>query len=561
MAGPKTKAIAAAPVSTETEGVTLLKPRVRIQAPTINRAMSTVGRSEMATMMAGVAAPYETAASSSRMPLVGNPGPIALSSYHRQNASLARHFFRTDGTLRSAYMQLANAVVGTGPTPNTPFRELLPLWRKFASQVHAGRRIPLGLMIYQNYMGGEITGDALLHLRRPTNPLPDQLIPLHVHPLESERLPYLTTRTSAGNPVITGIEFDEDRHRTAYWLHPVHPNDGGVSFTGSNTPVRFDAADIIHSFRPSREEAERGESRAVAAMVMLWRLHRYFDAEMERKKLVASVPGFLKDKGDEMIDLSAYGGSAEGLRTFIDEIEYAYGSLFHLPSSTDVIFPQVVDSSGNASIFTKLMMLIVCASMGIPYELVSGDWGGVTDRVASIQGGYFKTFVEAERARLNYQTMNPLWHAFVQMCTINKLWEPPEGVAEWRHYEVEWSWPVQSYKHPVQDIQAKLEAMKAGLVDRDTLIRELGYDPETVDIQQCLAMERARILGHHYDSHPVEAPAPGVLGPNGMPVASTPTEKSEQQERVNEIAAKQIENFLAEMEASEADRGILGNPR
>lgn len=50
-----------------------------------------------------------------------------------------------------------------------------------------------------------------------------------------------------------------------------------------------------------------------------------------------------------------------------------------------------------------------------------------------------------------------------------------------------------------------MAAMKAGLIDRDSLIEELGYDPEEVNRRQAMSMRRVRAYGLSYESDSIAA--------------------------------------------------------
>jgi lambda family phage portal protein len=509
-----------------------------VPARSKRRTLSAAGGavSTSRAQMSGVAAPYEQAADNSRLPIAPQMGPVQLGSYQRRNISLTRHFYRTDGTLRSAYNNLAQGVVGTGPVPRTKFRELMALWRVYSRQSDPTGMLPFGLQVHAIYLESELSGDGLVRIR-PRRAEDGLIVPMQLQLLESEFLPFNKTEVlRSGNRVVNGIELDAIDRPTAYWLHRSHPND--TTAWRTDELARVPASEVLHVARPARLGAYRGESRAVAALVSLWRLHGYVDAEMLRKKLAATLAGFIKDSGDN--EPTMPGAASEDVDSLIDFLHWEYGQLIQLPASTDITFPNVQDTSGNAIAFIRLLGLIISAALGIPYELVFGDWKDTSDRTAVFSSTYFDLFIEGERRRLEHQLCNPVWRRFVDLCVASGLWTPPPGVPQHHWYEVSWSWPVRSYRHPVQDIEAKLKAMQAGLIDRDSLIEELGYDPEEVDLRQCMAMLRARLYRLKYQSHEDSG------------------DESEFTKRLSESQVQAIEKIVAEIEGAEADEGALG---
>lgn len=508
--------------------------------------------------MRDVAAPYETAAANARMPAVSNIGPNQIAAYQARNRAIARHFYRTDGLLRGAYNNLAQFVVGTGPVPRTKFRELLPLWQAWASQSDPTRSLPFGLQLHAAYLDSELTGDTLIRLR-PRRESDGLIVPLQLQLLESEHMPVDTkVNNVTKNRIVAGVEIDPIDGPAAYWLHRRHPNDVTLMDSFNNEPVRVPASEVLHLFRPARMGSYRGESRAVAALVSLWRLHGYVDAEMLRKKLVASLSGFLKDMEDQEIVLPGMENAETAADTMMDVLHWEYGQLIQLPSSTDIKFPNIVDTSGNSASFIRLLGLIISAALGMPYELVFGDLTDVSDRVLEMSNRQFDLFIAAERQRIEHQVCNVVWRRFVDLCVATGLWVPPKGVPQHHWYDVKWTWPVRSYKHPVQDIAAKLEAMKAGLIDRDTLIEELGYDPEEVDLRHAMAMTRAYVYRLRFDSHIEKTPTQPQMGPDGQPIATDEDDDvGPFHERMVDLWVDRINAILDEIEGAEADEGVL----
>lgn len=515
--------------------VTLNKPTFRVPAFRSGGGVT----AQMSAMQRDVAAPYETAAQQSRLPNVGNPGPISLANFQARNRSLSRHFMRTDSIYRSVHNNLGMAVVGTGPVPTSPYRDLMPLWSVFCRHIDIGRTMPFGLQLLTGYTDSHVAGDLFGHLHSDTMQ-PGEIIPLHLDLIESEHLPYLTQSASNGNPVVTGIEF-RNKRREAYWIYPHHPYDVSPVARGSNTPERIPAESVVHLYRPNRPSAVRGEPIGVPSFVNLWRMHGYLDSEMERKRVVSGIAAFLKSvHGEPVIPGQADEREANVL---IDQLKYELGSMWMLPEGVDVTFPTVQDTSGNAMAFNKLMGQLICAPIGVPYELAFGDWSGVSDRTAVFSSTYFQTFIEMERARIEYQVLAKIWERFVRWCEALGLWTPPTDLPEYRWFEVEWTWPVRSYKHPVQDIQAKLLAMKAGLVDRDSLIKELGYDPSSVDLRQAIAQIRARQYGLKYDAHVDLAEGDDTSD-------ATPAE-------LERVVADEVARLVEELVDAEADKSVL----
>jgi len=496
------------------------------------------------TTLQGITQPYETAADGVRMPIVGNPGPIALAGFAERNRALARHLYRTDGLFKHAFDTLANAVVGTGPVPRTKFRELIPLWHRWCKQSDPTGMLPFGLQVHHLYRDSELVGDAFgrIRQRRKRDGL---VVPMQLQLLESEYLPFWETRLAAnGNRIINGIEVDDCDRRVAYHMYRAHPNDFNFGTNLSLPLTVVPAQDILHLATPSRLGGLRGEGRGVAGMVMLWMLHSYLGDEAKRKKLVSRLAAFIKDT--EKRDIALPGEEEDptaAAEQHLQILEWAAGDLIQLPASTDVSFPNVVDTSGSASAYLRTMGMFIAAAIGIPWELMSGDWSNVNDRTAVFQSTYFDLFVETERKRIEHQLTDEVFERFVTYQIATGQWEPPEGTPEHEFLGVHWSWPARSYRHPVQEIEAKVAAIKAGLVDRYTVMEELGYDPTEVDLRQAQAMLKARLLGLKLTTHETDDDGPAV---------------TDATQRLSAVEMESLEKLIAEIEGALGDKGILG---
>jgi lambda family phage portal protein len=129
--------------------------------------------------------------------------------------------------------------------------------------------------------------------RRPDDGL---TVPLQLQMLSSEHLPLGKCETLPnGNEIIFGIELDRIGRRVAYHFHRTHPGD--VRQRGVGELVRVPADQVCHVFHPIAEGQIRGVPWVAPAMVRLWLLDQYDDAELDRKKVAAMFAGFVTRPG------------------------------------------------------------------------------------------------------------------------------------------------------------------------------------------------------------------------------------------------------------------------
>ena len=113
------------------------------------------------------------------------------------------------------------------------------------------------------------------------------IVPLQLQMLPSEMLPLTRNEVLPGGTVIRqGIEFDRIGRRVAYHFLRRHPGD--VTDPGlAGETVRIPADEIIHVIDPVDAGQLRGVSKFAPAIVKLFLLDQYDDAELDRKKVAA----------------------------------------------------------------------------------------------------------------------------------------------------------------------------------------------------------------------------------------------------------------------------------
>src|SRR5699024_10039159 len=138
-----------------------------------------------------------------------------------------------------------------------------------------------------------------IRMRRPEDglsvPMQLQMLPSEMLPLEMTRQPGLP----GGGSIRQGIEFDAIGRRVAYHFLRRHPGDMTDPCLSGET-VRVPASEVIHILDPLEAGQLRGVSRFAAAMVTLFTLDLYDDAELERKKTAAMFAMFITSPAPEV---------------------------------------------------------------------------------------------------------------------------------------------------------------------------------------------------------------------------------------------------------------------
>lgn len=345
--------------------------------------------------------------------------------------------------------------------------------------------------------GGEVF--VRLRSRRLSDGLP---VPLQLQVIEAEQCPaeYYTT-ASNGNPVRAGIEFNAIGQRVAYWMYQFHPGDV-VGTTQGNQLVRIPAEQVIHLYQPLRAGQLRGVPRSAPVLVRMYNLDTFDDAVLERQKIANLFGVFFKtpnpEEGAGPLSESAHGQDPDG--TPLAALEP--GTSAELPPGWDVEFATPPDAGSAYPEFLRAQLMAIAAKHGVPYEVLTGDLRNVSDRALKLILNEFRRWLEQHQwLYLIPQALQPIREAFFDAAVLGGVLDLPD-YADLREDYVETLWVPQGwpYSHPVQDVDADIKAIAAGLKSRDAVVLANGDDPETVDAQNVEANKRADAAGLAYTS-------------------------------------------------------------
>ena len=144
-----------------------------------------------------------------------------------------------------------------------------------------------------------VAGECFVRLR-PRRAEDGLLVPMQLQLLQSEMLPFEKTELlPSGNRIRCGIEFDGIGRRVAYHFRRRHPGDSTDQRVAVPDTVRVPAEDVLHIYRPIDAGQIRGLPHVAPAMVRLFLLDQYDDAELDRKKTAAMFAGSITKTAPE----------------------------------------------------------------------------------------------------------------------------------------------------------------------------------------------------------------------------------------------------------------------
>lgn len=431
-----------------------------------------------------------------------NQGVLANLTTLRDRSRAAT---RNDGYAKGVIDKLVTNVIGTGIKPlsqakDREFRkQLQALWLKWTDESDADGLLDFygqqALATRTWFEGGECF--ARLRDRLPSDGLS---VPLQVQLLEPELCPH--THDVFGSRIRAGIEFSPVGRRTAYYFHPSRPEYD--DFDASELR-RIPADKVCHVYDLARAGQLRGIPHLTQALIALYELDKYDDATLLRQQIANLFAAFIKKPaavGDAEATHPATGQALETAPDGSEMLTMEPGTMQELEDGEELIFSNPPAPNGYPE-FMRQQLSGVAAATGVPYEVLTGDMRGVNDRTVRLVLLEFRRRIQAwQHQVVVYQFCRPIWKAWMDRVFLSGALNIPleylNDPSPWA--DVKWvphGWP---YMHPVQDVTAEKEAVRAGFTSRSSTVSDRGEDAEVIDQEQHDDNARADELGLRYDS-------------------------------------------------------------
>ena len=423
----------------------------------------------------------------------------------------ARWLVRNNGYAANAIESWAANTVGDGISPNSSIEQasrkdaLQRLWLAWTDDADAeGLTDFYGL---QRRAAREVfmTGEVFLRFR-PRRAEDGLSVPLQIQMLPSEMLPLAHNTVDAnGNLIRQGIEFDLIGRRVAYHFLRRHPGDStDPGFSGET--VRVPASEILHIIDPVEAGQLRGVSRFAPAIVKLFLLDQYDDAELDRKKVAAMYAMFVTSPAPD-----------NPLAPPDEEYEVAPGQVVRLDPGEDVTVSAPADSGSTYEPFQYRTLLQISAALGIPYGYLSNDGAKGNFSNSRLSLIEFRRRVSAwQHSVMVFQMCRPVWARFMDTAVLaGGLKLPGYDRRRAEYLACNWLPTKWDWVDPLKDANAEIAQIEAGLKSRTQAIAERGYDAEQVDAEIARDREREKRLGLDFRRPGSPAQGPGTTDPNG----------------------------------------------
>jgi lambda family phage portal protein len=372
---------------------------------------------------------------------------------------------------------LVSNEVGVGVTMSSSaedkeFREQVDkLWGFSVNELDPAGLLNFGGIQSQSVRARRVSGEVFLLRKRRVMGFGNLAVPLQVRVLEAEFVPIgYNVSLPNGNEVRDGIEFNTDDEIVAYWMYSHHPHDDCIR--SSVTPIRVAASDVIHHFSQIRPGQRHGTPDAIRSLLSAYTFDLYEDAELMRKQTRAPFTGAItKDAYPEDYMFDPFTGEPLS-DSFDPQSDVVPGTFLSMSPGEKLVFFDSDDNGIGLAEYSRFTLLKIAAGFNVPYEMTTGDWKNVNDRLVRAIFNEFRRVIEAAQDHLLvFQVCRGIWEWWMDAAVSSGAISAPGYADNFREYRAfqarPHGWP---YTNPYQDVQAQILAKKARLTSRQNIV-------------------------------------------------------------------------------------------
>jgi len=391
----------------------------------------------------------------------------------------ARYLSANNPWISQAVANWTGALIGPGIEP-TADPAAVAAWNAWADMADADGRTDVRGLQADIARALVVDGESFCQIIDT----PDGLRLRHIPPeLVDEAM---TRDLGGGRYIVSGIEFNADGTRDAYWILPACPTD---VFATTGTPVRVQASEILHIFKPLGPGQVRGVSWLAPVTIAASEFDQLVDALLVGTKVSAMFAGFSAMFAGFVVNQNAVGGDDP----FEGETQPSLepGTLQRLAGGWDVKFATPGQAQQVAP-FIRLNLQMLAAGLGLPEHLLSGDLTNAN--YSSLRAGLLPFRQRVEQIQYHVlvpQLLTPVWREVIRWAAA--AGELPEFESDPRRFlSVEWLPPAPVQVDPAKQAEADEIELRNGLTSRAKLVAARGWALADLDSEIAVDSFRPR---------------------------------------------------------------------
>lgn len=303
--------------------------------------------------------------------------------------------------------------------------------------------------------------------------------PVAVRLFEPAQLTDLDARVDAGREIYQGVEYDPETGE----IHGFHLDDETPG-RYLQRPVRLDARDALHAVTWYRPGQLRGISEFAPAILLAGTLREAVEAELDGFSMASRWLAFVtRPEGYGPPLGSEERTRADGTTEHIEELQTAI--LEYLQPGEKVELASANRPSENWEAFVKFILRMVATAASVPYELLSGDYSGLSyTNLRAIRNDFGKVLATRQGGVIAH-FCDPVFRRWLNWEVLTKRLDLPGYYKDpGRYQRATWIPAGMPSVDPLREAKADIELIGAGLRSPQQVILARGEDPEEVLAQQ-----------------------------------------------------------------------------
>lgn len=368
-------------------------------------------------------------------------------------------------------------------------------------------------------------GESLLVLRWDQRG--EHYLPLTLQCYEAEWLSdNPVARTAPGALFDQGVEMDAATLRPIAYHFAVPANYTSVSRQRSaRVPARF----VLHGFETIRAQQVRGISPFTSGIILADDLRDCLDSTIDRFKMSSRWLAFVQTESPMDWQRQRTRPDEQGRRV----IDMESAILEFLKPGESVNINNADVPGGSFGPFVAFILRTLAVTADVPYELLTGDYGGLNYNTMRVLRNDFKRMRHAAARRHIRQFSVPVFRAMLDAAHLaGKLnlpgyWRDPS-----RYWDCIWQEPGQEPLDLLRESRAYTELCASRQWSPQEVIFARGRNPEDV-LDECAEWEeemKKRGLSVQGTSKALQTNPAAVMETSAAALAAKTAEKEEEEE-------------------------------
>ena len=273
------------------------------------------------------------------------------------------------------------------------------------------------------------------------------------------------------NRIEQGIEYDPATGQVVAY-HFTDPDGWGKT-------KRISAENVVHGFKTLRPGQIRGISPFAPAVLLAKDLDSIMSAEIDAAKMASKYLAMVETP-DPMLRQRGLGATTDSqTNKKIEELENAI--IEYLRPGEKINIATNPRPGTNFPPFVRLILSMFAITAGVPYELVSGDYRGLTYSTNKMIRNDFahqlRSVVTRHVRHFGMKTTLPFFETAVM---AGKLDLPNFFVNPAPWIRSEWQPPGMESVDPLRETKAKIDEVNSGLRSPQEIVKARGRDLEEI---------------------------------------------------------------------------------